>query len=241
LPARRRSCLAVRSSILRQGGLLQGLGNWENRRCRLARYRSFAIRSISFIATIGRSSSGAARNNTCRLRARPARHVLRRSRACPGRSHDFRCPAAMTTGAVIELLQTALSLLPRGCVGDRNPEYRDADEPHSGGRVQQHSGLADDGGSKTRLSRTRRRCRCSAVRPRSPCSAPPDNVPANTALSAGSDPQSSAPQRAPNTSVKPIWLKVIWRKPKSISPLSSKSVSSPAMNTTTCSGAIVQL
>ena len=39
-----------------------------------------------------------------------------------------------------------------------------------------------------------------------------------------------------NTSVKPIWPKVIWRKPKSISPLSSKSVSSPAMNTTTCAG-----
>jgi hypothetical protein len=35
--------------------------------------------------------------------------------------------------------------------GDRNPEYRDADEPHSGGRNQQHSGLADDGGLKTRL------------------------------------------------------------------------------------------
>jgi ammonia channel protein AmtB len=32
-----------------------------------------------------------------------------------------------------------------------NPEYRDADEPHSGGRNQQHSGLADDGGLKTRL------------------------------------------------------------------------------------------
>ena len=38
-----------------------------------------------------------------------------------------------------------------GRVGDRNPEYRDADEPHSGGRNQQHSGLADDGGLKTRL------------------------------------------------------------------------------------------
>jgi hypothetical protein len=40
---------------------------------------------------------------------------------------------------------------PGGRVGDRNPEYRDADEPHSGGRNQQHSGLADDGGLKTRL------------------------------------------------------------------------------------------
>ncbi|HTF74354.1 MAG TPA: hypothetical protein VK620_08460, partial [Bradyrhizobium sp.] len=38
---------------------------------------------------------------------------------------------------------------PGGRVGDRN--YRDADEPHSGGRDQQHSGLADDGGLKTRL------------------------------------------------------------------------------------------
>ncbi len=40
---------------------------------------------------------------------------------------------------------------PGGRVGDRNPEYRDADEPHSGGRDQQHSGLADDGGLKTAL------------------------------------------------------------------------------------------
>ena len=36
-------------------------------------------------------------------------------------------------------------------VTKRNPEYRDADEPHSGGRNQQHSGLADDGGLKTAL------------------------------------------------------------------------------------------
>ena len=34
-----------------------------------------------------------------------------------------------------------------GRAGDRNPEYRDA----SGGRDQQHSGLADDGGLKTRV------------------------------------------------------------------------------------------
>jgi len=40
---------------------------------------------------------------------------------------------------------------PGGRAGDRNPEYRDADDPHSGGRNQQHSGLADDGGLKTRL------------------------------------------------------------------------------------------
>jgi hypothetical protein len=40
---------------------------------------------------------------------------------------------------------------PGGRAGDRNPEYRDADEPHSGGRDQQHSGLADDGGLKTAL------------------------------------------------------------------------------------------
>jgi len=30
-------------------------------------------------------------------------------------------------------------------------KYRDADEPHSGERNQQHSGLADDGGLKTAL------------------------------------------------------------------------------------------
>jgi hypothetical protein len=40
---------------------------------------------------------------------------------------------------------------PGGRAGDRNPEYRDADEAHSGGRNQQHSGLADDGGLKTAL------------------------------------------------------------------------------------------
>jgi hypothetical protein len=42
---------------------------------------------------------------------------------------------------------------PGGRTGDRNPEYRDADEPHSGGRNQQHSGLADDGGLKRDCSR----------------------------------------------------------------------------------------
>src|SRR5450631_3904885 len=34
---------------------------------------------------------------------------------------------------------------PGGRVGDRNPEYRDADERRIGERDQQHSGLAGDG------------------------------------------------------------------------------------------------
>src|SRR5258708_29963845 len=52
------------------------------------------------------------------------------------------------TGCLLVVFQPVTKYFPAGLELrvveiDRNPEYRDADEPHGGGRNQQHSGLAE--------------------------------------------------------------------------------------------------
>src|SRR5258705_2065112 len=62
------------------------------------------------------------------------------------RLKKFPHPTGRIGGCLLVVFQPVTKYVPAGLELrvveiDRNPEYRDADEPHGGGRNQQHSGL----------------------------------------------------------------------------------------------------
>src|SRR5258707_3539557 len=64
------------------------------------------------------------------------------------RLKKFPHPTGRIGGCLLVVFQPVTKYFPAGLELrvveiDRNPEYRDADEPHGGGRNQQHSGLAE--------------------------------------------------------------------------------------------------
>src|SRR5712675_2801089 len=80
------------------------------------------------------------------------------------RLKKFPHPTGRIGGCLLVVFQPVTKYFPAGLELrvveiDRNPEYRDADEPHGGGRNQQHSGLRSEEHTSELQSRLHLVCR----------------------------------------------------------------------------------